>query len=262
MQREASIFIGYRRQDSQGFAGRVADDLIDNFGAAQVFRDDDIPEGSDFTRVLEQELGRCNVLIAVIGPNWLRIKSDDNLPKLFHPNDWVRREIESALNRGIWILPVLVGNASMPSTDQLPDTLQPVAKIQAVSMSDRSWEHDLERLVSLLTQRIPALRRDSHGEQLQQENLEQGQAPLFQDLLASLLQTRSHSRAVKRTRMNRFVQGVKSMLVRALWSGAALLVGWYVFDYHATPELRQEVLDFMAFTKNKISLLIAWLRVE
>lgn len=98
MQSAPSIFIGYRRQDSQGFAGRVADDLIDNFGVAQVFRDDDIPEGTDFTSVLERALGRCGVLIVVIGPNWLRIKDDDKLPRLFHPDDWVRREIEKQDN--------------------------------------------------------------------------------------------------------------------------------------------------------------------
>ena len=43
------VFISYRRSDTTGEAGRLADALESLLGAACVFRDaDDIPAGEDF----------------------------------------------------------------------------------------------------------------------------------------------------------------------------------------------------------------------
>jgi hypothetical protein len=48
------IFINYRRQDSEGYVGRLYDHLVQHFDAGDVFMDvDDIPPGADFVQVLE-----------------------------------------------------------------------------------------------------------------------------------------------------------------------------------------------------------------
>lgn len=257
MTKGASIFIGYRRQDSQGFAGRVADDLIDHFGSACIFRDDDIPEGADFTQVLDQALSGCSILIAVIGPHWLKVQDGQGRPRLFLPDDWVRREIEVALVRGIRVLPILVGNATMPAAQELPETLQPIAKIQAVSLSDRRWEQDLKRLVSLLEKHIPALKHialTSH----QHDAVGIGQAPTLRDSLEKLAKTISYKRSVKRSRISLLALSIKALLVRTLWIVGVLLIGWYGFENHATPELRKEVFDFLTFTHSKFKRLMNW----
>ncbi|MFK7994591.1 MAG: toll/interleukin-1 receptor domain-containing protein [Granulosicoccus sp.] len=243
----APVFIGYRRRDSQGFAGRVADDLIDHFGVHQIFRDDDIPEGSDFTRVLEQALGSCHVLIAVIGPDWLNpVKG---IPRIHHPDDWVRREIEAALSRGIWTLPILVGNATMPSAEELPDTLLPFSKVQAVTMSDRHWDRDLERLAVLLKKRIPSLHAIKHYPE------ERSQASPH-DALGKIAEVIFRQQTEKRRRDSSAVRILGRLMVRALWLGVLLLLGWYLFENHATPEVRQFVFDFLAFAQNKITGLL------
>lgn len=252
--RGVTIFIGYRRRDSQGFAGRVTDDLIDTFGTAQVFRDDDIPEGSDFTLVLERALSTCSVLIAVIGPNWLR--DHDGIQRLHQPDDWVRQEIEVALKRGIWVLPVLVGNATMPSSEDVPDSLVSFIKVQALSMSDRRWEHDLERLVALLNQRIPSLSVLSRSQPTKEF------VPSARDTLVKLVQTFSQRQAVKPTRISRIARTLRTLIVRALCFGGLLLVGWYLFENHTTLEFRNNVFEFLAFAQNKITNLISRVLTE
>ena len=251
MRQGAQIFIGYRRHDSQGFAGRVADDLIEQFGTSQIFRDDDIPEGSNFTHVLEQALSKCRVLIAVIGPDWLTTLDDQGFPRLHHPDDWVRREIEAAFDRGIWVLPVLVGNASMPTADDLPNTLKPITQIQAVTMTDRQWEYDLARLIALLKQRIPALNLNISTAQREKPTLSFGGA------IEKLAQTVAQNQVVRRSQPRSIARIVSALLVRILWLGGALLVAWYVFENHATEQFRQTVLDFLAFAQDKATQLIA-----
>jgi hypothetical protein len=64
------IFINYRRGDDPGFAGRLFDRLEEAFTADRIFIDiDNIEPGLDFVRVLEDQVDRCDVLLAVIGPN-------------------------------------------------------------------------------------------------------------------------------------------------------------------------------------------------
>ena len=70
----AGIFISYRRDDSRHAAGRLADELAAEFGAASIFRDvESIAPGVDFEEALDQALSACAVMLVVIGPRWLSI---------------------------------------------------------------------------------------------------------------------------------------------------------------------------------------------
>ena len=109
------VFISYRREDSAGFAGRIYDRLTRRLDQKSVFLDvDNIQPGLDFFEVLSEKLRLCNVLIAVIGRNWNSIADRDNRRRLDDPDDFVRIEIEAALERGIRVIPVLVDGATMP----------------------------------------------------------------------------------------------------------------------------------------------------
>ena len=151
------IFISYRRRDSSGYAGRVADRLVKEFGEQQCFRDvEDIESGTDFVQAIEQAVGACDALIVVIGPDWLHIRDAAGHRRLDDPRDFVRLEIEAALQREVRVFPVLVGGANMPSAEELPPTINRLAHRQATEISDSRWDYDVGRLVTTLeTMGIP-----------------------------------------------------------------------------------------------------------
>ena len=104
------VFICYRRENSAGFAGRIYDRLVASLGRESVFIDvDGIPAGRDFVEVLSERVGRCDALIALIGHDWLASKDKDNRRRLDDASDFVRIEIEAALDRNVPVIPVLVG---------------------------------------------------------------------------------------------------------------------------------------------------------
>lgn len=144
------IFICYRR-DTAAYAGRVYDTLVRRYGADNVFLDiDAIPPGSDFTQALDAALLDCHVVLTVIGRSWLTVVGPQGLPRLEDPEDFVRRELETALHRQLVIIPLLVQNATMPTRKQLPSVLGPLATRQAVELPDRWWNDGMHVLLNEL----------------------------------------------------------------------------------------------------------------
>ncbi len=156
----AGIFVSYRRDDSQGFAGRLADDLTDRLGPDRVFRDIEIPVGSDFTDVLHRAIATCDILLVVIGRRWAAESDKGYGSRLFEPTDWVRAEIEAAFAQDKQVVPVLVGGAYMPGSKVLPESIQRLARLQAASLSDRRWDAQVEELAGRLRNISPSLGRD------------------------------------------------------------------------------------------------------
>lgn len=149
------IFISYRRADSCAYAGRVYDHLVDRFGKSRVFMDvDSIEPGVDFIEVLQNTVGSCDVLIAVIGRQWLTATDADGR-RLDHPEDLVRVEVSTALSRNVRVIPALVGGAQMPASHELPEALAPLARRNAVEISDRSFVPTLNLLIESLEKIIP-----------------------------------------------------------------------------------------------------------
>ena len=151
-----AIFISYRRSDSQDVTGRIYDRLNGHFDTELIFRDvDSIPYGDDFQEKLTQSVGSCQVLVAVIGATWLKVLQE----RLQRPDtDWVRTEIAIALQRNIPVIPLLVGGASMPAADELPDDLQPLVKRNATqARPDPDFHNDMERLIQRLEEIVNTL---------------------------------------------------------------------------------------------------------
>jgi hypothetical protein len=122
------IFISYRREDSQGEALHLFDDLQNCFGTERVFMDvTGIDPGRDFRRVIDNAISSCDVFIAIIGKKWLNAADESGKRRLDDPNDFVRLEAEAALGRDIAVIPVLVQGAAMPRSEQLPLGLEPLA---------------------------------------------------------------------------------------------------------------------------------------
>ena len=157
----AGVFISYRRDDSQGFAGRLADDLTDILGAELVFRDVEIPVGQDFTEVLHRAVASCDVLIVVIGRNWQTSSANGTQSRLFDPIDWVRAEIEAAFLQEKKVIPVLVAGAQMCAPADLPESIARLSNLQAFIINDRHWDEDMQHLAELLQKEVPGLKTGS-----------------------------------------------------------------------------------------------------
>jgi formylglycine-generating enzyme required for sulfatase activity len=111
---------------------------------------DAIEPGLDFMEVIEQEVGSCDALVALIGKQWLTITDASGRRRLDNPEDFVRLEIAAALARNIRVIPALVHAAPMPRTSDLPDALKSLARRNAIEMSDTRFHFDVDRLIVLL----------------------------------------------------------------------------------------------------------------
>jgi hypothetical protein len=147
------IFISYRRKDAGHAAGRLSDRLIEHFGRAQIFQDiDSIEPGADFAEEIADAVASCQVLLALIGDGWLKVKDKQGRRRLDDPEDFVRLEIEAALSRNIRVIPILIDGAKMPRAGQLPSSLAGFARCQALELSpDRDrFDFDVGRLMKAL----------------------------------------------------------------------------------------------------------------
>jgi formylglycine-generating enzyme required for sulfatase activity len=143
----AKIFLSYRRQDSAGVAGRIYDRLRAHFGDDAVFMDiDSIPFGEDFREHIDAAVGRADLVLAVIGPRWSG--KTDTSRRIDDPRDFVRIEVESALQRGIPVIPVLLDRTRMPTEAEVPSSLVAMTYRNAIEVDQgRDFHHHVDRLI-------------------------------------------------------------------------------------------------------------------
>jgi hypothetical protein len=142
------IFVSYRREDSQDISGRIYDRLVQRFGKDKVFKDvDSVPLGVDFRRHLQQVVGACDVLLAVIGDAWLAPRIEGGR-RLDDTKDYVRIELETALLRDIPVIPILVRGSRIPAESELPSTLGALPYRNGIVVrSDPDFHRDVDRLI-------------------------------------------------------------------------------------------------------------------
>jgi hypothetical protein len=153
----AGIFISYRREDSKAYAGRLYDDLVARLGPDRVFIDiDTLRPGVDFVKSLDEAIRSCDAVLALIGPRWLSVSDVDGNRRLDNPRDFVRLEIVTALMRdGLPVVPVLVGDALLPSAADLPEPMAGLASRHAFDLSVERWAYDVEQLLKRLAPNVP-----------------------------------------------------------------------------------------------------------
>jgi hypothetical protein len=151
--------MSYRRADSAYPAGWLYDRLADHYGGSQVFKDvDSIELGDDFVEVITEAVGSCDVLLALIGEKWLNITDANGHRRIDDPNDFVRLEIEAALARNVRVIPILVDGARMPTAEGLPDSLNRLARRQALELSPARFDFDTGRLLKKLDRELAEIR--------------------------------------------------------------------------------------------------------
>ena len=152
------IFISYRREDCAAHAGRLADTLGARFGADSVFMDvDTIDLGVDFVKQIEQAIGDCDIVLAMIGDDWLTVVDDAGTRRIDKPEDFVRIELAEALARDdVRVIPVLVEGAEMPAAGELPEPLVPLARRNGITLTDTRWHSDTGVLIDAIRRAIGA----------------------------------------------------------------------------------------------------------
>jgi WD40 repeat protein len=142
------IAISYRRADSEAMTGRIFDRLASYYGRDVIFRDiDSIPPGIDFRVHINEMLRQTNVLLAVVGPQWLGA-AGGGVERIHQESDAVRVEIETALRRRTPLLPILIGNTEMPSPDRLPPSLKDFAFRNALRVdTGQDFDYHMDRLI-------------------------------------------------------------------------------------------------------------------
>lgn len=145
---DGNIFMSYRRDDSADVVGRILDRLNASFADREIFRDvDDIPLGVDFKKYIGEAVAGAAMLLVAIGPRWAAATPDGS-KRLDDPNDFVRLEVEAALERDIPVIPLLVGGADVPGVGDLPTTMRSLALRNGIPIRpDPDFDHDVGRLI-------------------------------------------------------------------------------------------------------------------
>jgi len=146
------VFISYRRTDTQWAAGRIADFLKVIFNPADIFFDTrNIDLGDNFVDAIRNQINASNVLIAVIGYQWLTVAhSESGIRRLDDEDDYVWLEIATALSNNLIVIPILIDDTEMPNQKYLPDDLKPLAMRNAGRISAKSFHSDIAPLVQRL----------------------------------------------------------------------------------------------------------------
>jgi pterin-4a-carbinolamine dehydratase len=187
-------FLSYRREDTSALAEVLYLQLKSRFGSGQLFMDvNSIATGSEWPARIRASVEKASVVLALIGPQWLRTSDQYGRRRLDLEQDWVRRELVAALDAGKVIVPVLIGSdVALPPAEALPAQLQRLATKQAFQLRFRpddveAWSSGLRTLGDELLERgltehgivpdvlpVPSHRKrvlDSLGEEVLAEEL-------------------------------------------------------------------------------------------
>lgn len=152
------VFVNYRTGDEESAAAMIASELSRRFEPDRIFfASTSIEAGRRFPAELDRAMDECAALIAVIGPRWAQVQGADGRPALEAEQDWTRREIRTALDRGILVIPVLVGRATRIDRTVLPGDLLELADCQYRRFDHRNAPSDLAALGDALAGLLPGL---------------------------------------------------------------------------------------------------------
>ena len=151
-----AVFVSYRRGDSEGQARALYIELVNRVGKDSVFMDvDSIALGRDFRQILQDRLGSCELMLALIGPNWLNAEDGSGNRRLETSTDLVRLEIAAGLKRNIPVIPVLLQGAQMPAPERLPEDIRDLTYRHGFELDHSTWESDVKEMFNRLGLRAP-----------------------------------------------------------------------------------------------------------
>ena len=158
------IFLSYRREDAAPNARLLKFQLAERFPDVQVFMDlDSIEPGQDFAEVIEDAVNSCAVLVALIGRRWATLTDEEGARRLDNPDDYVRFEVKTALERGVQVIPVLIDDAKPPRQRDLPADLHKLARLSAAKLSYDRYQADADLLFDLIQRLLAKVAEQSQA---------------------------------------------------------------------------------------------------
>jgi formylglycine-generating enzyme required for sulfatase activity len=237
------IFVNYRRGDDPGFTQALYQRLEDEFTADDLFMDVEghIKPGDDFVTVLNTQVAAADVVLAVIGPRWselLAARAND-------PDDFVAIEIKAALGNNKRVIPVLVGGASMPRTDLLPEAIKPLARRNAVGLRPERFKADCQGLITALKEQLAA----AETERAARSEAERAAAEAAR--LEAEAQAAARAQAAEERRRTQAAEGLSEEAIRT----AQELANWeFVKDRSDVQDLRDHLARFPGGTTERYAL--------
>lgn len=155
----AEIFINYRGVDADYVPPLLFERLSRQFGARRVFLDDKtIVPGEDYVQRLLEGVRSSKVLLAVIGPRWFA-RDGAGARLIDNPHDWIRRELVTAFECGVTVIPVLTEGATPPRPNELPDDIDQLGRQHGLPLRRTRSGEDIEAIVREVSAHVPARRR-------------------------------------------------------------------------------------------------------
>jgi pterin-4a-carbinolamine dehydratase len=144
-----------------------------------------IQGGADWRSSIRAALDSAEVLLVIIGPEWLRVSDERGLRRIDQEDDWVRNEIKEALAQEKVIIPVLVDEGQIPPADKLPRPISKLVDNQVIPIRPADWDDDINFLLSSLEfhLEIPFAQREFGSYPVAAESL----VPVGDERLAFLL---------------------------------------------------------------------------
>ena len=171
------IFLSYRRGDTTPYARLLQSELTGRFPDAPVFMDlDSIEPGLDFVEVIQRAVGSCAVLVVLMGRQWATLADEGGQRRLDDPDDFVRSEVQTALERGVRVIPVLVDGARPVRRQELPDGLQKLARLNALELSSGRYRYDADRLFNVIQGVLAEVKERAEAERQAGEEAERVEA--------------------------------------------------------------------------------------
>lgn len=145
------VFLSYRRDDSDAYAGRLHETLVRALGPDEVFMDQfSIRPGEQFPWTIQQAVWHAPIMACVIGPKWGSLQDSSGTRRLDREWDYVRREITAALDTGTTIIPIVLSGGELPALTGLPDDMRPLGDLQALALSQRHWNADTSEVIDAI----------------------------------------------------------------------------------------------------------------
>ncbi|MCH7231052.1 toll/interleukin-1 receptor domain-containing protein [Glycomyces sp. L485] len=157
---DLKVFVNFRNGDGQQAAAHLYDALVDRYEPEQIFRSSEtIPAGDDYIKALTAAPATSETTLSLIGPRWLLAEDSRGRPRLADPDDWVRREIRTALEAGRRVIPVLLDDARPLNGDELPDDIAALARNQYLRWYSRDTSGSFRTIAERLESLVPGLRK-------------------------------------------------------------------------------------------------------
>lgn len=145
------IFVSYRWSDTSGFARQVYRELRRYTARRNVFFDTRSQSlGVDYRAQVKANVERCDLMLALIGPEWATCANEEGVPRLMEEDDLVRYEVSRALERGVPVVPVLCDIDALPEPSRLPEPLRSLQFNLVEKITHERADEDIDRIIRKL----------------------------------------------------------------------------------------------------------------